>query len=264
MKSIVFIFLQIIVLITVGCKQKKVAENQVAKSGDKFPTDAVTCHSSIPKRFAAATGAEAIQSSGKGFSKQGMVKVVGGSFMMGGDNEQAVEDEYPKHKVTVNAFYMDKYEVTNGQFRKFVEATHYKTIAERVPDWEELKNSCLQVRKNLPQKPWSQPVWYLLRLKPLLILMIIVVGGAGCQELIGAILPDQLATLRVKIIILLRRFVGMMLRLMQHGLEKGFLLKQSGNGQLEAVYQMQFIHGEMSPLTKANPKPIFGRVTSQI
>jgi formylglycine-generating enzyme required for sulfatase activity len=34
---------------------------------------------------------------------------------------------------------MDKTEVTNKQFRAFVEATHYITTAEKGPDWEELK-----------------------------------------------------------------------------------------------------------------------------
>jgi formylglycine-generating enzyme required for sulfatase activity len=34
---------------------------------------------------------------------------------------------------------MDKTEVTNAQFRKFVEATGYITTAEKAPDWEEMK-----------------------------------------------------------------------------------------------------------------------------
>jgi sulfatase modifying factor 1 len=33
------------------------------------------------------------------------------------------EDEPPRHTVYVDAFYMDKYEVTNAQYRKFVQAT---------------------------------------------------------------------------------------------------------------------------------------------
>lgn len=72
-------------------------------------------------------------------SKTGMIYIPGGTFMMGADNDQASEDEYPKHKVTVDAFWMDEHEVTNAQFAKFVEATGYITIAERKPDWEELK-----------------------------------------------------------------------------------------------------------------------------
>lgn len=74
-------------------------------------------------------------------SVAGMVFIPGGTFEMGGDNEQASEDEYPKHKVTVQPFYMDATEVTNAQFRKFVEATGYVTTAEKKPSWDELKQS---------------------------------------------------------------------------------------------------------------------------
>ncbi|MBK0382532.1 formylglycine-generating enzyme family protein [Pedobacter sp. SD-b] len=72
-------------------------------------------------------------------STTGMVKIPGGTFMMGGDNNQADKDEYPKHKVMVDGFYMDSHEVTNAQFKAFVDATGYITTAEKKPDWEELK-----------------------------------------------------------------------------------------------------------------------------
>jgi formylglycine-generating enzyme required for sulfatase activity len=68
-----------------------------------------------------------------------MVFIPGGTFMMGGDNDQASPDEYPKHKVTVDGFWMDVTEVTNRQFAAFVNATGYITTAEKKPDWEELK-----------------------------------------------------------------------------------------------------------------------------
>ncbi len=70
-----------------------------------------------------------------------MVYVPGGMYMMGGDNEQAREDEYPKHRVSVNAFWMDATEVTNTQFEKFIKATGYVTTAERKPDWDEIKKT---------------------------------------------------------------------------------------------------------------------------
>jgi formylglycine-generating enzyme required for sulfatase activity len=72
-------------------------------------------------------------------SHKGMVWIKAGTFSMGGDNKQAGEDEYPKHKVTVKGFWMDATEVTNAEFAKFVKATGYVTTAERKPDWEELK-----------------------------------------------------------------------------------------------------------------------------
>ena len=58
-----------------------------------------------------------------------MVWVEGGSFMMGSNEGQ--EDEKPVHEVNLKGFYMGKYEVTRGQFRKFVEATTYQTEAEK-------------------------------------------------------------------------------------------------------------------------------------
>ena len=72
-------------------------------------------------------------------SKAGMVSIPGGEFMMGADNEQADKDEYPKHKVILDPFWIDQHEVTNDQFAKFIESTGYVTTAERKPDWEELK-----------------------------------------------------------------------------------------------------------------------------
>ena len=49
-----------------------------------------------------------------------LVLVPAGEFMMGSDKGD--EDELPIHRVQLNAFYIDKFEVTNGRFAKFVEA----------------------------------------------------------------------------------------------------------------------------------------------
>src|SRR6201992_2062385 len=46
-------------------------------------------------------------------------------------------DEMPQHLVTLNGFWMDKYEVTNEEFEKFVKATGYVTVAERKPRAED-------------------------------------------------------------------------------------------------------------------------------
>ena len=70
-----------------------------------------------------------------------MVLIPAGTYTMGGRSSQAYPDELPKHPVTVSAFYMDQHEVTNQQFYAFVEATNYKTIAERDIDWDEMKKT---------------------------------------------------------------------------------------------------------------------------
>jgi formylglycine-generating enzyme required for sulfatase activity len=72
-------------------------------------------------------------------NKEEMVLIHGGSFVMGGDSIWGKSDEFPKHRVQISSFYMDRHEVTNGQFRTFIEATLYVTTAEKKPDWEEIR-----------------------------------------------------------------------------------------------------------------------------
>ncbi|SNS57446.1 Formylglycine-generating enzyme, required for sulfatase activity, contains SUMF1/FGE domain [Ekhidna lutea] len=69
---------------------------------------------------------------------EGMVLIPEGTFIMGGTNNDAMEDELPPFKVNVSGFYMDQTEVTNAQFLAFVEATGYITEAERDIDWNEM------------------------------------------------------------------------------------------------------------------------------
>ena len=69
----------------------------------------------------------------------GMVWVPAGEFTMGWDGPEGRFDEQPAHRVSVDGFWIDVTEVTNRQFRAFVDATGYVTTAERVPDWEEMK-----------------------------------------------------------------------------------------------------------------------------
>jgi formylglycine-generating enzyme len=70
---------------------------------------------------------------------KGMVWIEGGTYMMGGDADLAYEDEFPKHKVSVDGFWMDISEVTNSMFSEFVSATGYVTTAEKEIDWNEMK-----------------------------------------------------------------------------------------------------------------------------
>ena len=80
-----------------------------------------------------------------GPAPEGMVWVPGGQFSMGSADprelfcggREAMDDARPIHRVAVDGFWMDATEVTNDQFAKFVEATGYVTMAERVPLAEE-------------------------------------------------------------------------------------------------------------------------------
>ncbi|WP_110688271.1 formylglycine-generating enzyme family protein [Salegentibacter sediminis] len=64
-------------------------------------------------------------------STEGMIMLEGGTYTMGGNSRQARQDEFPQHQETIKDLWVDKTEVTNAEFRKFIEATGYLTTAER-------------------------------------------------------------------------------------------------------------------------------------
>lgn len=59
-----------------------------------------------------------------------MVLVPAQVFIMG--NDKGSEIEGPAHKVKLDAFYMDIYEVTNGEYRTFLKKTGYSTISSLI------------------------------------------------------------------------------------------------------------------------------------
>lgn len=61
-----------------------------------------------------------------------MVLIPAGEFQMGSTDAEGDVNELPVHTVYLDAFYMDIYEVTIGQYREFVEATGYETSG----DWD--------------------------------------------------------------------------------------------------------------------------------
>lgn len=78
-----------------------------------------------------------------------MVIIEQGIFSMGAsDQNGALNREYPIHKVKVNSFLMDIHEVTNAQFKTFIDESGYITTAEKKIDWEELKK---QLPENTPK-----------------------------------------------------------------------------------------------------------------
>ncbi len=80
------------------------------------------------------------RTAGKGTAgPKDMAWIPGRDFLMGTNNETAMPNERPAHKVRVSGFWMDVHDVTNADFRRFVEATGYTTTAERKPRWEDLE-----------------------------------------------------------------------------------------------------------------------------
>jgi len=82
-------------------------------------------------------------------ASEGMVWIPGGEFSMGANDPpdmdevgmKATEDARPIHRVYVDAFFMDKTDVTNAQFAAFVKATGYVTVAERKPRAEDFPDA---------------------------------------------------------------------------------------------------------------------------
>ncbi len=58
-----------------------------------------------------------------------MIEIPGGKFMMGSDAGNA--DAKPPHEVEVKPFMLDQFEVTNADFKLFVDAAKYQTDAEK-------------------------------------------------------------------------------------------------------------------------------------
>lgn len=84
---------------------------------------------------------------------EGMVRVPGGEYLfkvegieIEGSDDIGVDVQYPwedsarrfhEHKMQIKPFYMDKYPVTNAEFKKFLDATHYRPDDDRnfLKDW---------------------------------------------------------------------------------------------------------------------------------
>jgi formylglycine-generating enzyme required for sulfatase activity len=89
-------------------KRNKSSSNQQIKPGDIF-------------RDHLKDGSEAPE----------MVLIPAGRFRMGDITGNGYEEEQPVHEVSVKSFAMGRYPVTVGEFKQFVNATGYKTEAEK-------------------------------------------------------------------------------------------------------------------------------------
>ena len=99
---------------------KNLMKNVTVTGGQNLPWD-VALESTLAPTIIGRDGAE-------------MVLIPAGDFQMGSNDSEAEDHEKPVHTVYINAFYMDKYEVTNAQFKAFVDAN---------PQWQ---------KDNIPDK----------------------------------------------------------------------------------------------------------------
>jgi formylglycine-generating enzyme required for sulfatase activity len=93
-----------------------------------------------------------------------MVLVPAGEFLMGSPEGEGDNDEHPRYKVWLDAYYIYKYEVTNGQFARFINETgynaqsswrmFYKSKMERHPvigvNWDDAEAYCRWAGVRLP------------------------------------------------------------------------------------------------------------------
>jgi formylglycine-generating enzyme required for sulfatase activity len=119
----------------ISCQENKPYQGKYASVEDSL----LHCSSNLPDRYASGGKDTAMVSAqSDSVSHEGMVWIPGGTYLMGANDQEGREDEYPQHQVRVSGFWMDATEVTNAQFRRFVESTGYVTTAEIAPDWNEI------------------------------------------------------------------------------------------------------------------------------
>ena len=86
-----------------------------------------------------------------------MVFIKGACFQMGSpESEEGRDKNETQHNVCVKDFYLGKYEVTVGEFRRFIEATGYKTDAERNTGGE---TGCWAYDRDDKDKLWNPRTW---------------------------------------------------------------------------------------------------------
>src|SRR5262245_57501261 len=109
-----------------------------------------------PSRSRQAAGDFVQPSDPPGPAPEGMVWVPGGPFWMGSAEDP--EGNATLHQVAVSGFWIDRTEVTNTEFEKFVNATGYRTTAERPPTDEELGQGPVPPELRVPFSVCFKPV----------------------------------------------------------------------------------------------------------
>jgi len=113
-----------------------------SKSADKEPSGESSASAKLP-------------------SLEQMIYLPGGTFLMGTDDQEGFpqDGEGPVRSVTIDPFYIDPCAVSNAEFAAFVEATGYRTEAERF-GWSFVfhlfvsEQTAAQVQQVAQRTPW--------------------------------------------------------------------------------------------------------------
>ncbi|WP_100010045.1 formylglycine-generating enzyme family protein [Lentibacillus sediminis] len=141
-------------------------EKQMSKS----PCCAISRGSAVKDISKKSTQNPIIEKSDAVKFEEKMVYLPGGEFLMGTEDKEGfpADEEGPVKKRTIKPFYIDRAEVSNREFKQFIEETNYKTDAEKY-GWsfvfykflsgEQLKNA-----QQLQGTPWwfavKEAYWY--------------------------------------------------------------------------------------------------------
>jgi formylglycine-generating enzyme required for sulfatase activity len=157
-KNVLFLIILLLTFFVCSCgpyeaRNKNTTDSTAQLSANAIAKDSSNYCSPVSKTSLIASVTDNLSSIPQGkVSHKDMVRLPGGTFMMGATDHEGRQDEYPAHEVKVNGFWMDKHEVTNAQFGKFVNATGYITTAEQKPDWSQMKK---QLPPGTPKPPDS-------------------------------------------------------------------------------------------------------------
>ena len=82
-----------------------------------------------------------------------VVKIPSGKLQI--RNHNGMQNEVPTHTIHINTFYIDKYEVTIGQYKRFIQATHYPE-----PNWDEIKEYAPADNNSIVYISWYDAMAY--------------------------------------------------------------------------------------------------------